>query len=550
MANQITDNRTLVHAADVVTPYDDLAGSASGTLDTEIFIQGTGSIGENLSSTLGGLLYDAGSAQDWSNNVFYIWISCGIVGLLDTKANGGFRIRFCGATVTDYFEVYVAGSDNWPASIQGGWTQFVVDIETARANAVSNGWTGGTTPATTAIRYVGWAGITGGTMPRMVDNTWMDEIRRLPDGTAGIIVEGRNGGTTDWDSADIANQLGAGVGTFVQTSGGAYKINTPIQFGINDTTTHGFTDTNAIWLWDDQEFMPDDVYALSALGNSGGTTRVNFGVKSGTGNDATGAQGLVISAASTGARWGMDFDDPNLDDIGFWGCSFQHFATFQWDDPAVDVASTLLIDGNQAQVSNASIVRASVIADNTAGGTAFMVTDDFGDIAYSTFEFSGGHAIELNAATPTNQNNVGNLFSGYANIVNSTQAAILNSAAGALTINSSAGSDLQTNSYRNTGGGSVTINNNVAVTFTGMRDNTEVRIYSAGTSTELAGIENATAGSPDDRSFTASIAASTSVDYTLVNNNYEIIRVEGFTWPTADQNIGIQQRLDRNYSNP
>jgi len=39
------------------------------------------------------------------------------------------------------------------------------------------------------------------------------------------------------------------------------------------------------------------------------------------------------------------------------------------------------------------------------------------------------------------------------------------------------------------------------------------RIYTAaGTSTELAGIENATAGSPDDRNFVASVEASTSVD--------------------------------------
>lgn len=553
MANQITDNRTLVHAADVVTPYDSLAGGASGTLDTEIFIQGTGSIGQYTSNTRGGLLFDAGAAQNWSNNVFYLWINCGIVGLLDTKANGGLTIRFAGATVTNWFEVFVAGSDDWPPSVQGGWTQFVVDIETARATAITNGWTSGTVPATSAIRYVGYSAVTGGTMPRMVDNTWLDEIRRLPDGSPGIIVEGRNGGATPWDSADIFTQLGASVGTFIPSAGGAWKINTPIQFGINDTTTHEFLDTNAVWLWDDQEFMPDDVYAISALGNAGGTTNVTFGNKSGTGGDATGSQGLVISAESIGARWSMDFDDPNLDLVGLYGCSFQHFTTFQLDDPAVEVVSTLYIDGQQAQVANSLQVRNSIIAADTVAGAAFMITDDMGDIIRCSFEFSAGHAIELNAATPTSQNNVGNSFSGYTNTVDSTNAAILNSAAGSLTISSSAGSNLQTNSYRNTGGGGVTILNNISVTLTGLRDNTEVRILDNTTGEFLAGIENATAGTVDDRSFTFSLAAATVVDIAVFNLNFILPpnnRIENFAIPVADTSIPLSQIQDRVFLNP
>ena len=109
MADQITDNRTLIDNADAVAPYDDLAGVADGTLDTDVKVQGAGSIVAIISNTRSGILFDAGSAQNWSNQVFYIWINCGIVGLLDTKANGGFTIRFCGATVTDWFEFNEAG---------------------------------------------------------------------------------------------------------------------------------------------------------------------------------------------------------------------------------------------------------------------------------------------------------------------------------------------------------------------------------------------------------------------------------------------------------
>lgn len=551
MANQITDNRTLVHAADVVTPYDNLTGAASGTQDTEIFIQGSASNGQYITSSLDGLLYDAGTAQDWSSNVFYIWINCGIVGLLDTKANGGMRIRFCGATVTDWFEVYVAGSDEWPASVQGGWTQFVVDIETARATAVTNGWTNGTVPATTAIRYVGYAAVTGGTMPRMVDNTWMDEIRRLPDGSPGIIVEGRNGGSTPWDSADIFTQLGIAAGTFVPSAGGAWKVNTPVQFGINDTTTHEFLDTNAVWLWDNAEFLPDDVYSISALGNAGGTTNVTFGNKTGTGNTATGAQGLVIASASDGPRWSMDFDDANLDAVGLYGCSFQHGNTFELDSSAVEVISSLYIDCVQATVNNSLQLRNGIVNAATADDVAFMITDDLGDIRFCTFNFSDGHAIEITSTSPSTQNNTGNLFNGYTNSAGSTDAAILKSAAGALTISSSDGSNLETNSYDDAGGGGVTIQNNISVTFSGLRDNTEVRVYDL-SQNELAGVENATDGSPDDRSFTAAIAASTAVRVAFSNLGYRVPPNDelSLTWPTADATIPITQVRDRVYVNP
>lgn len=552
MANQITDNRTLINAADSVTGYVDLSGAAAGTLDTEIFFEGTGSIGEYLTSSLAGLLYNYGSAQNLSNNVFYILINCGIVGLLDTKANGGFRIRFTGATATDWFEVYVAGSDDWPASFAGGWTLFVVDIEDARSTAVTNGWTNGTTPATSAIQRFGWAGVTGGTMPRMVDNTWMDASYRLSDGSPAIIVEGRNAGTTDWDWSDVVSEMALVDSPVARNAdGGGVTLSGPVQFGINDTSTHGFTDTNKVILWDNQEYAPVDLYGLSALGNSGGTTNVTLGIKSGSGSSATGAQGCTISAADTGVRWSMDFDDPDLDVIGLYGCSFIHGGTFNLDDAAVSVISSLYIDCDKALVHNSEQLKNKIINANTADGVAFMVTDDMGDISYCEFEFSDGHAIELDAATPTSQNNVGNLFSGYTNTINSTDAAILNSAAGALTISSSAGSNINVNSYRNTGGGSVTITNNISVTFSAMKDDSEVRVYNASTGVEIAGIEDVTAGSVNNREFTWSAAAGTVVDYVIHHWSgsapfYQTIRRDDYSVPVSDTTIEINQLIERN----
>jgi hypothetical protein len=484
VANQITDNRTQVSSADTATDFVDLGGSVSSVAnneDTEFKIEGLSSVGEVIGTSLGGQLYNAGTPQNYSNNTFYIWAATTIAGVLDTKANGGFRIRFCGGTITDFFEVYVAGAgDEWPAAISGGWVQFVVDIEEARSQAVTNGWTGGTTPATSSIQYVGFAAVTNGAMVRMVNNCWIDEIRRLPTGTPGIIVEGRNGGTTDWTSADIASTLGLSTGTFIETTAGAYKINTPIQFGINDTTTHAFTDTNKIWLWDTQEFIPDGFYSISALGNSGGTTNVTLGAKAGTGDAATGAQGLTIAAASNGKRWDMDLDDPNLDGINFYGCSFQHGGTFQLDDAAVEVISTLYIDCTQAVVQDSLQLRNTVVAPANGDGVAFMVTDDFLDIRFTTFNFLDGHAIEITAQTVNPQENRGNLFNGaFSTTPGSTDAAMYNnSGSGQLTIDNTNSTNLNINSYRNGTSASTLIQNSVTVQVT-VQDTTGTPIQNA-----------------------------------------------------------------------
>jgi hypothetical protein len=89
------------------------------------------------------------------------------------------------------------------------------------------------------------------------------------------------------------------------------------------------------------------------------------------------------------------------------------------------------------------------------------------------------------------------------------------------------------------------------VTFTNIKDDTEVRVYATGTTTEIAGTENATTGSPDDRSFAWSADAGTVVDYVLINvAGWQIIRVEGYTVPSSNTSLPIQQVIERNYSNP
>ena len=531
MANQITDNRLLVDDAGNAANYAAAGGGGSAADDTDIKIEGTQSIGEQISSSRRFIMFDAGATQDWSSNVFYIWINCGIVGLLDLKVNGGFTIRFAGPTVTNFFEFYVGGSDSWPVAIEGGWVQFVVDIEATPSN------TGGTPPATNLIQHVGYSAVTASVMTKASDNTWIDEIRRLPDGDPGIIVEGSNAGATPWNSSDIVTELTTAVGTFVNGPGGSYMLNTPIQFGINDTTTHEFLDTNVTWLWQYNEFAPSDLYKLSALGNSGGTTNVTLGVKTGTGDDATGAQGATITgdAVSTNSvRWDMDFNDPDLDLVAFYGCLLPFGGAFLLDDPSVSFISTLMVDCTSAAVSNAEILRCSIIDANSLDSVAFMSTDDLTDIVFCSFEFSDGHAVEILSGGPSVQASKGNLYTSYlgtpgSNLVagasGSTDAAISNNAGAARTINISDSGD--TPSVRNElGTPSTTVSNPVTYTLTGLVAGTEVRIFRYSDGVQLAGVE------------TSGTSFPYAYDYLADTDSYVIVQKFDYVWQKFNVTFG------------
>ena len=413
MANTITDNRTLLSANNAADPApDDLAGAPDTGSDTETFINGTSSRPFKVSATVGGRLYDAGSAQDWTGNTFYLWLKC--TSITNTLANGGVRIRFCGATVTDYFEKYVYGGGIGSIA---GWEMAVVDITKARADAVGGtlGGIGGTAPAVNAIRYVGVVFDVPGMISGNTDNCFINGFWRLPASTPGIIVQGRNAGTTDWNFNDI-NTAGdvtdptKAWGTTLRRNG-IITFNTPIQIGFNDTSTHGFTALNRTVSWQNN-LVPDVFYGITLVGNVGGTTNFTLGVKTGTGDTATGAQGGTITASENGVRWFFTASDANLNSVNIYGASFQHSGNLNLNNSVIEVITTLLIDCTYALTNNAVFNRNSIIDPNTADGVAFIQTNTIGNIKYCTFNFSDGHAIEDTNTSGTPNNLLGNIFAG------------------------------------------------------------------------------------------------------------------------------------------
>lgn len=85
------------------------------------------------------------------------------------------------------------------------------------------------------------------------------------------------------------------------------------------------------------------------------------------------------------------------------------------------------------------------------------------------------------------------------------------------------------------------------VTISPVVDNSEVRIYAAGTQTDIAGIENTSGGS---FSYTYEHTGDFNVDIQVMHNNYEYIKIFNVTLTDTDSTIPIQQVPDNLYYNP
>ena len=109
----------------------------------------------------------------------------------------------------------------------------------------------------------------------------------------------------------------------------------------------------------------------------------------------------------------------------------------------------------------------------------------------------------------------------------------------------------------------------VAFQFTGLEDGTEVRIFQASNSAAIAGVESIVGGVDIGTTATSGVAVGSSAGkntftYTynkgdfvgvgiyvaIINNQYEYVSLSGLELGDTPQSIPVQQRFDRNYSDP
>jgi hypothetical protein len=84
------------------------------------------------------------------------------------------------------------------------------------------------------------------------------------------------------------------------------------------------------------------------------------------------------------------------------------------------------------------------------------------------------------------------------------------------------------------------------LTLTGLQTDTEVRIFDAGTTTELAGQEDIDSGT---FSWSYDYEAYTAVDISILSLGYQNIRLLNLPITFAGVTVPIQQQIDRQYQN-
>lgn len=201
-----------------------------------------------------------------------------------------------------------------------------------------------------------------------------------------------------------------------------------------------------------------------------------------------------------------------------------------------------LFVGGEGVKDNDAEIRGStfIVNDQVGSGNAIVDWKATTDIESCTFELSSGtsdaHAIKITAAGTYTFTDL--TFTGFGSDGSNT-AAIINDTGGVVVLNVFEG---LAPTVKNGVGAATTVNVLTTLTLTGLQPDSEVRVFDAGTTTELAGVENS------GTTFTANISAS-SVDIVVHSLGYEYQKIEGAD-TSSNLTLPIQQRVDRNYRNP
>ena len=536
----VTDNRILVSNADTTTNWDDEAGSPTGfSQDLETFIEGAASLSTIYRSTTveEGLLYDFGTTQDFSNTVWYSWFNFAVPSVLQLKANHGVTIRFCGATITNWFEYDVAGIDTY----QGGWEQFVASTHNTPDR------TNGTPPNANAIRWVGTVIAPLTAAPKNATNTFIDALWYIKNDKPATTIYGNHGG--GWADVIATASLNA-WGTVKLGPGGSAVLNGGVQVGTSSNVDTTFETTNQIILWENQP-VPDGYYQISVTGSALGSTQFAAGTKVGEGDSAVGISGWVVTAASGSSRYDINTNSNDITTASFYSSVFQHANTFRTEFPTTEFISCQFTDVSSISQSSAVNQEGSLFLNNvflnanTPSNTALIKTYDPTNIRYNSFVASTGHAIEM--IQTGSYVFTGNTNSGFG--ANDTGTAfLLNSSAGQVTMSIADGGDGLT--YRNVGGSTTQVLNTITLTLTGIINDSEVRIFTGSLypQTELAGQESVTTG---QFQYNYEYVAGTKVDVVIFKEGYVFNepegRIDNYELLSTNATIPIVQQIDRNY---
>lgn len=555
MAITITDLRTLVDHADATTGWSSpVAGESITVFTTEPDpVELTGSLGIAVSTQTSDLLHTETSSDLSAGVLVYVWILAN--GTMDTTANGGIQLII--GDGTDTIGYHLAGSDvagfrhsDGPV----GWQCLVLDVGSLPASFTA--LRGAEASLTlTAVTEYGAAFKTLSKALGGTENCFVDTIRR---GNEGIEVTAGTSGTpsnwTDIATEDRSTVSGTAYGICRELGTGLFGLQGPITFGDADNTTATFfADTNKTITFEDRGLGTDKYTLIVRAGGATGTTTFRMGTISGTELGVDGSN--FICPAGVGAAF--DASNTTLQSLLLYGTTFTNFdqgMLFSADatnGPNHDIFSCSFVGCSQVDPGKVDF-RNNTIAASTDSATGSILLDADGTSTWSDLTFTSGgtgHAIYITATGTYTFSDFTYIGFGDAD---TTDASVFNDSGGAVTINVSGGASP---TVRNGASASTTVNNSTSLTITGIPGtgagggsealDSEIRIYTTGTTTELDGAENVSTGS-----FVFTFNTGGNVDIVILNLDFEYFRLVNFPLPVSNASQAVILRRDRNFSNP
>lgn len=510
----------VVNSADATTGYN--VGNINATDDD--FVEGTGAIGLKASVGLNEMYttdfptasYDFRSGGGEFEDHIIMWFNT------KTPINTSTGIQIIVGNGTD--------RGRWttqPAGFyKGGFFTAVVD--TARDfDVISAGsWTVGGNPAQLeSVTQMG-GGFT--TLTSIMGNFNNIQLDQFTIGQ-GLRAEGGTGGTPNtFETARAADEDGGLWGWWSSKNGQVVGKGKLYIGPLTGTDTSVFNSLAESVVFADER-VAIGFYELEMRGNN---TDVTWELAS-------------ISAATGSARWSLTVSSSNntfSDTNSVWQGADQILLT-----SGSHLTGTTIIDSNKFFQSGSTMDGITVLDANTVAGEAFVIANNIALVENSTFEFSDGHAIELppTITTPITYSFSANVFTDYT-ADDTSGSALFNNTGGEVLINVVGGAISPT--VRDSIDSTTDIQNPVVLTLTNIVSGSEVRILSSGQTppVELDGTEE----SGTTFTFNYTFASGFFIDIVILDLVFVYERISDLELGSGDTSIPIQQRFDRNYSNP
>ena len=536
-----TDNRTDVNLGETTGDWT-ATNSVSAHTSAPAPVEGTNCMGMVVSNTTEDA-YDTITSDDWSAGTIFVWMRP--FGAMDTLVNGGVGIQVGDGTNREAY--HVGGSDVSAFKHETGpheWTCFLLDLGNKPSNTSNLTGTEANLDET-AITQVGVyfetiaKSVGGGT------NCFWDAIRWANPGDdvvmQGGTTSGAAGNGSEAAAVDRSTGTNQGYGVIRELGAGVYGIQGNLTVGNSASASDQYwEETNVTYAWEDRGLSSTNYYRFKIIGSSTATNcEASF----------TACTFSVPSAASAS----FDGNGADLTVCTITGCTFIGFdqGIETSDDTGDDWTGNTYIDNDQVVANGCDLTGSAFSgylgAANTSALLYDLAADPNGELDNCTFTMPAAstHAIEFGTSIASSITLSGCDFFGYGSTNNANDSIFhFKDTGGSITLNLvGCTNDGGGFSYR-TDGATITIATSITVTFTGIVNGTEIRVYNTGTSTEKDGVESVTGGA-----FAASLSSGSGYDVVAIYPGYIPIRLENQSW-TASTSVNLNQQLDGNFENP